>query len=94
MSILTILIIFLVVIFLGYPFVLKGKKGHQDVKLKEIDNYIEEQVRSLRSSLRRSAEEARKTKISPPRGLFCPSCGAKISPDDRFCTACGTKLKK
>ncbi|HCJ67359.1 MAG TPA: hypothetical protein DHV62_08580 [Elusimicrobia bacterium] len=106
MNILVIVIIFLVVVFLGYPFIWKQKGDQQSLELKEIDDYIEEQVRILRSPLRRPVEEARKRKIPSekvgtttrevvtPRGVFCSSCGAKILPDDRFCTSCGTKLKK
>ncbi len=104
MNLIIILIIFLVVVFLGYPFILKEKTAKQSPELKEIDDYIEAQVRSLRSSRWRSAGEGRK-KDTPAdkekeitaagvKDLCCPSCGKKISADDRFCTSCGEKLKK
>lgn len=96
------------VVFLGYPFILKEKTARQSPELKEIDDYIETQVRSLRSSRQRSAGEERRKDIpagkekgvavpggaAGAKGLFCPSCGTKISADDRFCNSCGEKLKK
>lgn len=101
MNFLTILIIIFTIFFLGYPLVFRvGKKS--EVDLKKIDEYIEREVRTLRSPLRRPAEEARKRRVSPGlprtseilvRDLFCPSCGRKYSAEESFCTNCGTKLK-
>lgn len=94
MNFLVILIIFLIIVFLGYPFIGKQRGAKQSPELKEIDDYIEEQVRSLR---RGKVSEGLPREIDSKvisRGVFCPSCGKKISPEERFCTSCGAKLKK
>jgi len=75
MNFLTILIIFLVVVFVGYPLIRKGKKEVQP-DLGNLEEEIEREVRVLRKSADLICP-ACGTKCVPG-DRFCIRCGAKL----------------